>query len=140
MCRLAGKRGDLFGVLPPQFAVDRKELLERISLGLDLGRALEDGRDDPIEEAIVERDPALLEWSREGAEVEIRTRRVACLVPGKEAHRGAQVLVVAQREERHADVGVSDVHAWHAELIRGIPGYSMSPTTTPDWMSAGWTR
>src|SRR6188768_896072 len=89
---LLRERGNLPGVLPAQLAVDHKELREGVPLGLHFGRALEDCRDDTVEELVVEWDPAALEWFRERRVVEIRPRRVARLVAREKADWRVQVL------------------------------------------------
>ena len=139
--RLLREALDFLGVLAPQLAVDRQELLQRVAVGFDLRTGLENGRHDAIEKPVVELDPAALERLRERQMVELRARGVARLIAGVGEHRRVDVLIEAQREERHLDGGIGDAAPLRSSRRRpGSPGYVRSPTCTPDSTSAGVAR
>src|SRR3954470_1615946 len=97
--RLFRERRNLRRVLPPQVAVDHQELRQVVPFGLDLGRAGEDCRDNPVEEFVVERNLALLERLGKGRVVEISSRGISGLVACEKSNRSLQILIVAKREK-----------------------------------------
>src|SRR4051812_44050623 len=96
---LGRKRGDPRRVLLPQLAVDRDERLDLGCPRLDLSRPREDGRDDAMEELVVDRDGALLELLAERHVVEFRGSHVPGGVASEELDRDAWILIVEQRKE-----------------------------------------
>jgi len=82
---------------------------------------------DSIQKLVVELDPAALERLLEDIVDEGRACLVASLVPRKRDDRCVQGLVVEQREERYPKGRIRV-----AAPRDGKPGYSMSPTRTPD--------
>ena len=105
---------------------------------LQLRRVLEDLRHDALEEAVVELDPALPERLLEHV---VDERAVASLPASSRANATIgvlQVLVVEQREERDLERRIAPATPGAARP--GNPGYSTSPTRTPDATSGGVAR
>ena len=98
---------------------------------------LEDLRHDAVDEPVVELDAALLERLLEHVVDERRVRFVARFVPREGDDRRVQLLIVQQREER-------DLESPHPTSTlapdAGKPGYSTSPTRTPECTSGGVAR
>src|SRR6187551_3309320 len=67
---------DLLGILPPQLAIEDEELLDVRSLRVHLVRRLENRRHHAVEELVVERNAAFLEWLWERHAIEVAARAV----------------------------------------------------------------
>ena len=85
---------------------------------------------DAVDERVVELDAALLERLLEDVVDERRLRLVARFVARERDDRRVQILIVQQREERDLQPRVRAAYA--GPRVRESPGYSMSPTRTPD--------
>ena len=105
---------------------------------LQLRRVREDFRDDAVDEAVVELDAALLERLREHVVDERGRRLVARLVAreGGDRRRSDPDRAAARRTRPSAP----DPRRSTPAPAAGKPGYSRSPTRTPDATSGGVAR
>lgn len=84
---ITAEAGDGLRVLAAQFAVDHQELLDGRPGGFHLGRGVEDGGHDTIEQRVGQLNPAGLRRFREDPEIEGGPRRVARPRPREDVHR-----------------------------------------------------
>ena len=138
------QRRDLVRVDLAQLAVDRagtpaaSPAVLRRRRHLQLGRVLEDLRHDAVDELVVELDPALLERLLEHVVDEGRRRLVAGLVARERDDR--RVERPDRRAARRTRPSAPGRRLRRRRPTAGSPGYSTSPTRTPDATSGGVAR
>ena len=123
--RLLGQLRDRLGVRLPQVAVDAQERRPQIvgrRREIHVRRRRGDRRNDALQKAVVDLDPAAGERLRERAMVERRRRLVAGRVAREERDRRVQVLIVEQREERDLRRGVGLDAGARGREARGMSG------------------
>ena len=80
------------------------------------------------EETVTDAEPRTSKPAREHPVVEVRFRFIARPVPGVQANRRIQLLIVQQREQRHPQGGVRCVHPGRR---RGVAAVEMVPDPNP---------